>query len=97
MGFQNKLEDNAQKDHTNSSFYISSYLIRQNRVSNKANTYTGCPRIIGTNLRLVKGEERWEALDHPQGVLPQNWGGTEQNRTVSCMELKAKVNDKRKN
>ncbi|GFV45424.1 uncharacterized protein TNCV_858621 [Trichonephila clavipes] len=26
-------------------------------------------------VRLVKGEERLEASDHPQGVLPHNWGG----------------------
>ncbi|GFY33218.1 uncharacterized protein TNCV_1240691 [Trichonephila clavipes] len=48
-------------------------------------------------VRLVEGEERWEAPDHLQGVLPQNWGGTEQNRTVTCMVLKAKATDKRKN
>ncbi|GFX30475.1 hypothetical protein TNCV_3461261 [Trichonephila clavipes] len=35
--------------------------------------------------------------DHTQGVLPQNWGGTEQSRTVTCMVLKAKANDRRKN
>ncbi|GFW04510.1 hypothetical protein TNCV_878791 [Trichonephila clavipes] len=34
---------------------------------------------------------------HPQGVLSQNWGGTEQNRAVPCMVLKAKANDRRKN
>ncbi|GFS60459.1 hypothetical protein TNCV_947071 [Trichonephila clavipes] len=32
----------------------------------------------------------------PQGVLPQNWGETEQNRTVTYMVLKAKANDRRK-
>ncbi|GFX19417.1 hypothetical protein TNCV_472691 [Trichonephila clavipes] len=47
--------------------------------------------------RLVEGEERWEAFDQPQGILPQNWGGTEQNRTVTCMMLKAKANDRHKN
>ncbi|GFV31859.1 uncharacterized protein TNCV_3790691 [Trichonephila clavipes] len=46
-------------------------------------------------MRLV--EEKWVTPDHPQGVLPQNWGGTEQNHTVTCMLLKAKANDKRKN
>ncbi|GFW09563.1 uncharacterized protein TNCV_3996691 [Trichonephila clavipes] len=46
--------------------------------------------------RLVEVEERWEISDHPQGVL-QNWGGTEQNRTLTCMVLKAKANDRRKN
>ncbi|GFY28666.1 uncharacterized protein TNCV_3440331 [Trichonephila clavipes] len=24
---------------------------------------------------LVEEEERWEASDHPQSVLPPNWGG----------------------
>ncbi|GFX16375.1 uncharacterized protein TNCV_32491 [Trichonephila clavipes] len=36
---------------------------------------------------LVEGEERWEASDIPQSVLPLNWGGTEPNRTVTCMVL----------
>ncbi|GFW44393.1 uncharacterized protein TNCV_1748221 [Trichonephila clavipes] len=48
-------------------------------------------------VRLVEGEERWEALGHPQGFLPPNWGGTEQNRTVTCMVPKAKANDRCKN
>ncbi|GFX41916.1 hypothetical protein TNCV_3677281 [Trichonephila clavipes] len=38
--------------------------------------------------RLVEGEERWEAPDDPQGFLPLNWGGTEQNCTVICMVFK---------
>ncbi|GFT45745.1 integrase catalytic domain-containing protein [Trichonephila clavipes] len=42
-------------------------------------------------VRLVEGEERWKAHDHTQGVLPQNWGRTEQSRTVFCMVLKAKA------
>ncbi|GFY27635.1 cullin-4A [Trichonephila clavipes] len=46
-------------------------------------------------VRLVEGEERWEAPDHPQGVLPQNWGETEQNHSVTCMVLKATANDRR--
>ncbi|GFW24736.1 uncharacterized protein TNCV_1960041 [Trichonephila clavipes] len=41
---------------------------------------------------LVEGEETWEAPDHPQG----NWGETEEKRTVICMVLKAKANDRRK-
>ncbi|GFW83341.1 uncharacterized protein TNCV_2544391 [Trichonephila clavipes] len=45
---------------------------------------------------LVEGEERWEIPGHFQGFLPLNWGGTEQNRTVTCMVLKAKANDRRK-
>ncbi|GFT18064.1 uncharacterized protein TNCV_423311 [Trichonephila clavipes] len=46
-------------------------------------------------VRLVQGEERWEASDQPQSVLPLNWGGTEPNRTVTCMVLKAAANDRR--
>ncbi|GFV30349.1 uncharacterized protein TNCV_98241 [Trichonephila clavipes] len=46
-------------------------------------------------VRLVEGDERWEALTLPQGVLPQNFGGTELNRTVTCMVIKAKANDRR--
>ncbi|GFS73837.1 uncharacterized protein TNCV_1458671 [Trichonephila clavipes] len=45
---------------------------------------------------LVEGEERWEAPGHPQGFLPLNWGGTEQNHTATCVVLKAKANDRRK-
>ncbi|GFV93912.1 hypothetical protein TNCV_1811671 [Trichonephila clavipes] len=48
-------------------------------------------------VRLVEGEDRWEATDHPQDVLPRNWGGNEQNLNVTCMVLKAKANDRRKN
>ncbi|GFW82381.1 uncharacterized protein TNCV_3818611 [Trichonephila clavipes] len=46
-------------------------------------------------VRLVEGEERWEAPDHSQGVLPQNCGETELNRSVTCMVLKATANDMR--
>ncbi|GFW78815.1 uncharacterized protein TNCV_4262351 [Trichonephila clavipes] len=45
-------------------------------------------------VRLMGGEERWKASD-PQGVLPLNWDGTEPNRTVTCMVLKATDNDRR--
>ncbi|GFW73104.1 uncharacterized protein TNCV_832231 [Trichonephila clavipes] len=34
-------------------------------------------------VRWVEGEERWEAPDHPHGVLPQNWGETELNCSVT--------------
>ncbi|GFX70596.1 cullin-4A [Trichonephila clavipes] len=34
------------------------------------------------------GEERWEAPDHPQGVLFLNWVETELNRSVTCMVIK---------
>ncbi|GFW36953.1 uncharacterized protein TNCV_5018521 [Trichonephila clavipes] len=45
--------------------------------------------------RLVEGEERRKAPDHPQGVLPQNWSATELSHSVTCMELKATANDRR--
>ncbi|GFX38064.1 uncharacterized protein TNCV_3836631 [Trichonephila clavipes] len=38
-------------------------------------------------VRLVEGQERWEAADHPQGVFPLNWGETELNRSVTCRML----------
>ncbi|GFV39408.1 hypothetical protein TNCV_1231091 [Trichonephila clavipes] len=43
----------------------------------------------------VDGKGR-EASDHSQGVLPQNWGGIKSNRTVTCMVLKATINDRHK-
>ncbi|GFX40719.1 uncharacterized protein TNCV_1218421 [Trichonephila clavipes] len=35
------------------------------------------------------------ASDHPQSVLALNWGGTEPNRTATCMVLKATTNNRR--
>ncbi|GFU16098.1 uncharacterized protein TNCV_1300451 [Trichonephila clavipes] len=46
-------------------------------------------------VRLVEGEERREAPDHPQGFLLQNWGETELNRSVPCRVLKVTANDRR--
>ncbi|GFT87785.1 uncharacterized protein TNCV_799011 [Trichonephila clavipes] len=46
-------------------------------------------------VRLVEDGDRWETPDHPQCVLPQNWGGNEPNRTVTYMLLKATANDRR--
>ncbi|GFT11874.1 hypothetical protein TNCV_1923841 [Trichonephila clavipes] len=51
-------------------------------------------RRAASPLVKVTGEERWETPDHSQGVQYQNWGGNEQNRTVTCMVLKAKTNDR---
>ncbi|GFW72776.1 hypothetical protein TNCV_1266191 [Trichonephila clavipes] len=45
-------------------------------------------------VRLVEREEKCEVPNHLQGALPQNWGGTESNRTGTCMMLKATVSDK---
>ncbi|GFY32695.1 uncharacterized protein TNCV_4638011 [Trichonephila clavipes] len=56
-------------------------------------TLNSC-RAANPLVRLVEGEERWEAPDHPQGVLPQNWGENELNRSVTCMVLKASANDR---
>ncbi|GFU10789.1 hypothetical protein TNCV_2387911 [Trichonephila clavipes] len=52
-------------------------------------------RAVSPLVRLVGGEQRWEASEHPQGILPQNWVEPEPNRTVTCMVLKAKTNDRR--
>ncbi|GFV73092.1 uncharacterized protein TNCV_299291 [Trichonephila clavipes] len=52
-------------------------------------------RVASPLVRLMEGEERWEAPDLPQGVLPLNWGETERNRYVTCMVLKATANDRR--
>ncbi|GFY13064.1 uncharacterized protein TNCV_666261 [Trichonephila clavipes] len=48
-------------------------------------------------VSVMEREERWKASDPspPQGFLPQNWGGTELNRTVTCMVLKATANNMR--
>ncbi|GFX16267.1 uncharacterized protein TNCV_4705211 [Trichonephila clavipes] len=52
--------------------------------SRHGDTLNSC-RAANSLVRLVEGEERWEVSDHPQSVLPQNWGGTVQTRTVTCM------------
>ncbi|GFV87964.1 uncharacterized protein TNCV_782441 [Trichonephila clavipes] len=46
-------------------------------------------------VRLAEWEERWEAHDHRQGVLPRNRGQTELNRSATCIVLKATANDRR--
>ncbi|GFU42133.1 uncharacterized protein TNCV_4553471 [Trichonephila clavipes] len=48
------------------------------------------------SLLVCLVEEKWEAPDHPQIILTQNWGVTEPKRTVTCMVLKATVNDRRR-
>ncbi|GFV42916.1 uncharacterized protein TNCV_1587241 [Trichonephila clavipes] len=70
--------------------------LKRNSQCSVPNTLTS-RRAISPLVRLVERKERREASDHSQDVLPQNWGGTEQNRTVTCMVLKAKANDRRKN
>ncbi|GFY01820.1 uncharacterized protein TNCV_1468101 [Trichonephila clavipes] len=47
-------------------------------------------------MRLVEGEERWESLDHLQGVFPQNWGGTGPQIVLSSVWCsKATAKDRR--
>ncbi|GFU68036.1 uncharacterized protein TNCV_2823791 [Trichonephila clavipes] len=48
-----------------------------------------------SSRRLLEGKERWEAHDHLQIALPQNWGRNEPNSTVFCIVLKATANDRR--
>ncbi|GFW97460.1 uncharacterized protein TNCV_4991361 [Trichonephila clavipes] len=52
-------------------------------------------RAVSPLGRLVEGEERWGPLTFSQGVLRHNWDGTELNRTVICMVLKATANERR--
>ncbi|GFS94011.1 uncharacterized protein TNCV_4480591 [Trichonephila clavipes] len=53
------------------------------------------PQTASPLVKLVEEEERWEAPEHPQGVLPKNWGETELNRSITCMVFKATANDRR--
>ncbi|GFS51569.1 uncharacterized protein TNCV_549831 [Trichonephila clavipes] len=46
-------------------------------------------------VRLVEREDRWKDPDPLQGVLPQNWRGTELNPIVTFLVLKAMANDRR--
>ncbi|GFV38973.1 hypothetical protein TNCV_965391 [Trichonephila clavipes] len=46
-------------------------------------------------VRLVEGKSCWRPLTPTPKVFALNWGGTELNRTVTCMVLKATVNDRR--
>ncbi|GFW95946.1 uncharacterized protein TNCV_4173731 [Trichonephila clavipes] len=46
-------------------------------------------RVVGERSREVGGP--WPS----PSVLPQNWGGNEPNRTVTCIVLKATANDRR--
>ncbi|GFX16857.1 hypothetical protein TNCV_2518351 [Trichonephila clavipes] len=61
----------------------------------RAEMSSRCRRAVSPLVRLVEGEERLEAPNHPKGVLPQSWGGTDPKRTVTCMMLKATANDRR--
>ncbi|GFW64745.1 uncharacterized protein TNCV_4450471 [Trichonephila clavipes] len=46
-------------------------------------------------VKLMEGEEKWDAPHHQQRVLPQNWGETELNRSVTFLVLKVTANDRR--
>ncbi|GFS57331.1 hypothetical protein TNCV_492011 [Trichonephila clavipes] len=52
-------------------------------------------RAASPPVRLVEREERWEAHDHLERFLFQNWGRTEPNHIVIYMMLKATDNDRR--
>ncbi|GFU97359.1 uncharacterized protein TNCV_3889741 [Trichonephila clavipes] len=53
----------------------------------QAGTLNSC-RNSNPLVWLVEGEEWWEVAGCLQGFLPLNWGGTEQNSTVTCMVLR---------
>ncbi|GFW73778.1 uncharacterized protein TNCV_1542321 [Trichonephila clavipes] len=69
--------------------YVCKRILPLRLVGTLISLRAACPLVM-----LLDGEEMWEASDHPQGVLPQNWGGTEHNHTVACMVLKATDNDR---
>ncbi|GFX80377.1 uncharacterized protein TNCV_3931301 [Trichonephila clavipes] len=48
-------------------------------------------------VRLAKVEGRWEAPDHPQDILPQNWRGRGRVNSYSHLYgvLKSTANDRR--
>ncbi|GFW52925.1 uncharacterized protein TNCV_2395041 [Trichonephila clavipes] len=52
-------------------------------------------RVASLLVRLAEGEERWKAINYPLHVLPQNWGGTEPKRAVTCVVLKTTACDMR--
>ncbi|GFV48315.1 uncharacterized protein TNCV_667171 [Trichonephila clavipes] len=53
--------------------YVCKYIVPSRHGSSLTSHRAASPLV-----RLVEGEERREAPNHPQGVLSQNWGGTEQ-------------------
>ncbi|GFX82016.1 hypothetical protein TNCV_2572151 [Trichonephila clavipes] len=55
----------------------------------------GSRRARSPLVRLMVGKSEEGGPDPPQGVLTQNWVGTEPNRTVTCIVLKATVKDRR--
>ncbi|GFV09488.1 hypothetical protein TNCV_3158861 [Trichonephila clavipes] len=54
------------------------------------NSRRALSRLVG----LVERRKGVEGAELFQGVLPQNWGGKEPNRTVICVVLKASANDR---
>ncbi|GFX16567.1 uncharacterized protein TNCV_23381 [Trichonephila clavipes] len=59
--------------------------------SNPGEDMDVCKCIVPSLVRLVEGEERWEA-PAPKGVLPKSWNGTELSHSVTCVVLKTTAN-----
>ncbi|GFW00739.1 hypothetical protein TNCV_2305121 [Trichonephila clavipes] len=57
--------------------------------------YSKKPSSHKSSREVGRREERWEAPNRPQGVLPHNWDGNEPKPTITCMVLKATTNDGR--
>ncbi|GFS94776.1 hypothetical protein TNCV_4456581 [Trichonephila clavipes] len=51
-------------------------------------------RVASPLMRLVEGEEKWEALTTPRVLSLKNWGGNESNRNITSVVLKARANDR---
>ncbi|GFS91802.1 hypothetical protein TNCV_2531251 [Trichonephila clavipes] len=82
-------------------FWLNGYVNKQNcRIWSEANpqVYVETPlhpekltvghRAASSHVRLVEGEESWEASDYPQEVLPESWGETELKIVLWCSRLR---------
>ncbi|GFT25079.1 hypothetical protein TNCV_179881 [Trichonephila clavipes] len=66
------------------------YILNSDEMTNILNNFNATDLVILNHGQVTRTTPE---LPYPQ----KNWSGTEQNRTVHCMVLKAKANDRRKN
>ncbi|GFV12303.1 hypothetical protein TNCV_1537981 [Trichonephila clavipes] len=81
----------ATSSDESSPFFLKLCHLLKRRVPLRHRDTLNNHRAASLLVRLVKGEERWEAPDHPQRVLPHNWSGMKPNNTITCLVLKAKT------
>ncbi|GFU42891.1 hypothetical protein TNCV_3140531 [Trichonephila clavipes] len=76
--------------------WVSTKTLFSSRGSTKApSSSRGSLNSKQPSSRKFSREVGGRPLNLPQGVLPQNWGGPELNRIVTCLVLKATANDRR--